>query len=245
LRFRLVAEEIEYLNIIRNEHTSGPTVFKHVRVVKIPIQSAQSVSLADDSGVDDGVIVRVRHDDSRRRPGKDHLADLLRSEVAQILRDFVFAQSRDLADTVVGEHAFQFLEEKWREQQSVPRRPDDEQKQFPRWTSSPAICTDKDVRVVCLGEIRGRFSLAAMPCVFDCFIDCGVDFVFRNVLDLFGATVEECFESSSNAGAAFGRKNLLRGKSGHADLLVRSNRAAQQLFHGRPYGLRQIAGFLY
>ena len=69
-----------------------------------------------------------------------------------------------------------------------------------------------------------------MPCVFDGFIDCSVDLIVRNVTDLFGATVEECFKSSGNAGSVFGRRNVMRGKSGHADLLVRSNRAAQQLF---------------
>ena len=120
----------------------------------------------------------------------------------------------------------------------MPGRLDDQQQQFPRRTGGPAICTDQNVRVE-------DYSLAAVPRVFDGFVDCSLDFVGRNVTDLFGAAVKKCFKSPRNASAAFGRRDVLQGKSGHADLFVRSNRAAQQLFHRRPHGVRQIAGSLY
>lgn len=113
LRIRISAKEIEEVNITEDENSTGSAIFKNVRVVKIPIQSAQRVCPADDGGVNHGIVIRVRRDHSRSWSRKYDLGNLFGPEIAQKLPGFIFAQLRDPTDPVIREYPFKLLQQKW------------------------------------------------------------------------------------------------------------------------------------
>jgi hypothetical protein len=78
----------------------------------------------------------------------------------------------------------------------------------------------------------------------DSLIDHGVDFLFGHVFYFRRAAIQERFEVSSHRGPVLWRRRVLRRDSNNADLLVRGNRPAQELFDGGFHRFGQMAGLM-
>jgi hypothetical protein len=71
-------------------------------------------------------VVRIRWNDAGRRSRKNHLRYFPRSDVAQVFRHLLISQLRCGSNTVVLENALKLFQKKWRQEQNVLRRIDDE-----------------------------------------------------------------------------------------------------------------------
>src|SRR5713101_4570187 len=72
----------------------------------------------------------------------------------------------------------------------------------------------------------------------------GINFVLGDVLDFFGAAVQQGFELRNDSGFTFGWGNLLWWNGYNADLFVSANRAAENLLNGGLERPRHLTGFL-
>jgi hypothetical protein len=76
------------------------------------------------------------------------------------------------------------------------------------------------------------------------FVHDRIDFVFRDIADLLGATVQQCFELRNDSGFTFRWPNPLWWNGHNADLFVSPKRTAEDLFNGGLERARHLTSFL-
>ncbi len=105
----VAAEQAEKIHVAGYQHATLSAIVKHGRMVKVPVQSAQSISFADYRDVNDGIVFGVGRNHGRSRPGEYQLCDLLCLKVAEVFGHLVVGEPGCRPYTLVVEDPFQFL----------------------------------------------------------------------------------------------------------------------------------------